>query len=104
MASIIPGYEYDIFISYRQKDIQYDGWVTEFVHHVAFNLAEAYALLGDYEDSVKKLTWAADNGFPNYTYFRDDPYLMPLHQFAHYEELINKLKILNDKFRKIANE
>ncbi len=73
-------------------------------HHVAFNLAEAYALLGDYEKSVKKLTWAADNGFPNYSYFRDDPYLIPLHQFAPYKELMNKLKILNDKFRKIANE
>ena len=31
MASIIPGYEYDIFISYRQKDNKYDGWVSEFV-------------------------------------------------------------------------
>ncbi|MCX6255831.1 MAG: hypothetical protein NTV31_15345 [Bacteroidia bacterium] len=30
MASIIPGYEYDIFISYRQKDNKHDGWVTEF--------------------------------------------------------------------------
>jgi hypothetical protein len=34
MPSIIPGYEYDIFISYRQKDNKHDGWVTEFV---AFN-------------------------------------------------------------------
>jgi hypothetical protein len=31
MSSIIQGYEYDIFISYRQKDNQYDGWVTDFV-------------------------------------------------------------------------
>jgi len=30
MPSIIPGYEYDIFISYRQNDNQ-DGWVMEFV-------------------------------------------------------------------------
>ena len=30
MPSIIPGYEYDIFISYRQNDNQ-DGWVTEFL-------------------------------------------------------------------------
>jgi hypothetical protein len=29
MPSIIPGYQYDIFISYRQKDNKYDGWVTE---------------------------------------------------------------------------
>lgn len=31
MPSILPGYEYDIFISYRHNDNQYDGWVTEFV-------------------------------------------------------------------------
>jgi hypothetical protein len=31
MPSIVPGYEYDIFISYLQKDNKYDGWVTEFV-------------------------------------------------------------------------
>ena len=30
MPSIVQGYEYDIFISYRQNDNQ-DGWVTEFV-------------------------------------------------------------------------
>ncbi len=29
MPSIIPGYEYDIFISYRQKDNQSDQWVTK---------------------------------------------------------------------------
>ena len=31
MASIIPGYEYDIFISYRQKDNKGEKWVSEFV-------------------------------------------------------------------------
>jgi TolB-like protein len=34
MASIIPDYEYDIFVSYRQKDNKYDGWVTEFVNNL----------------------------------------------------------------------
>jgi hypothetical protein len=34
MASIIPGYEYDIFISHRQKDNKHDGWVTEFVKNL----------------------------------------------------------------------
>ena len=73
-------------------------------HHVAFNLAEAYALLGDYGKSVEKLTWAADNGFPNYPYFRDDPYLMSLHQFAPYNELMKNLKIQWEKFTQIAKE
>jgi len=31
MPSILPGYEYDIFISYRQKDNKGDRWVSEFV-------------------------------------------------------------------------
>lgn len=31
MPAIIPGYEYDIFISYRHNDNAYDGWVSEFV-------------------------------------------------------------------------
>src|SRR5660397_2523 len=34
MSSIIQGYSYDIFISYRQKDNKYDGWVTEFVDNL----------------------------------------------------------------------
>jgi hypothetical protein len=31
MASIIPGYQYGIFISYRQKDNKHDALVTGFV-------------------------------------------------------------------------
>ncbi len=31
MSSIIEGFNYDIFISYRQNDNKYDGWVTDFV-------------------------------------------------------------------------
>jgi tetratricopeptide (TPR) repeat protein len=42
MASIIPGYEYDIFISYRQKDNKYDGWVTEFVDHLKRELGATF--------------------------------------------------------------
>jgi hypothetical protein len=38
MASIIEGYNYDIFISYLQKDNKYDGWVTEFVDNQLWKL------------------------------------------------------------------
>jgi TolB-like protein len=34
MSGLIKSYEYDIFISYRQKDNKYDGWVTEFVENL----------------------------------------------------------------------
>jgi hypothetical protein len=42
MTSIIEGYNYDIFISYRQKDNKYDGWVTEFVDNLKRELEAAF--------------------------------------------------------------
>ena len=38
MPSIIPRYEYDIFISYRQNDNKYDQWVSDFVHNLSLEL------------------------------------------------------------------
>ena len=38
MSSILPDYEYDIFVSYRQNDNKYDGWVTEFVANLTKEL------------------------------------------------------------------
>jgi len=38
MSSIIEGYNYDIFISYRQNDNKYDGWVTEFINNLSKEL------------------------------------------------------------------
>ena len=42
MSSIIEGYEYDIFISYRQKDNKHDGWVTEFVDNLKGELESTF--------------------------------------------------------------
>jgi len=41
-SSILPGFEYDIFISYRQKDNNYDGWVTEFVNNLSRELESTF--------------------------------------------------------------
>ena len=38
MPSIVPGFEYDIFISYRQNDNKYDQWVSDFVHNLSLEL------------------------------------------------------------------
>ncbi len=42
MSSILPGFEYDIFISYRQKDNKYDGWVGEFVANLKKELEATF--------------------------------------------------------------
>ena len=42
MSSLIPGYEYDIFISYRQKDNKGDGWVSEFVEALKTELESTF--------------------------------------------------------------
>jgi hypothetical protein len=42
MSSLIPGYNYDIFISYRQKDNKHDGWVTEFVDQLKGELEATF--------------------------------------------------------------
>jgi hypothetical protein len=38
MASILPDFEYDIFISYRHNDNKYDRWVSDFVHNLSLEL------------------------------------------------------------------
>jgi TolB-like protein/Tfp pilus assembly protein PilF len=42
MPSLISGFEYDIFISYRQKDNKHDGWVTEFVNNLKGELEATF--------------------------------------------------------------
>ncbi len=42
MASIIPGFEYDIFISYRQKDNKHNSWVSEFVNNLKGELESTF--------------------------------------------------------------
>jgi len=47
MSSIIEGYNYDIFISYRQKDNKGDRWVTEFVEALNQYIKKYIYLLKD---------------------------------------------------------
>lgn len=75
MASILPGYEYDIFISYRQNDNKRDAWVTNFVE----------ALKDELEATLKN---------PISIYFDVNPHdgLLESHQVA--ASLEKKLKCL----------
>ena len=42
MSSLVPGFEYDIFISYRQKDNKYDGWISDFVANLKRELEATF--------------------------------------------------------------
>lgn len=42
MASLVPEFEYDIFISYRQKDNKGDRWVSEFVDALKVELESTF--------------------------------------------------------------
>jgi TolB-like protein/Tfp pilus assembly protein PilF len=42
MASLIPGFEYDVFISYRQKDNKGERWVTSFVEALVTELESTF--------------------------------------------------------------
>ena len=42
MPSIISGYEYDIFISYRLKDNKHNGWITSFVENLKGELESTF--------------------------------------------------------------
>jgi hypothetical protein len=42
MPSIVSGYEYDIFISYRQKDNKGDRWVSEFIDALKTELESTF--------------------------------------------------------------
>lgn len=75
MSSILPGFEYDIFISYRQNDNKRDGWVREFVT----------ALKAELEATLKN---------PVSIYFDENPHdgLLETHQVN--QSLAKKLKCL----------
>jgi adenylate cyclase len=42
MSSVIEGYNYDIYISYRQKDNRQEGWVTKFVDNLNGELESTF--------------------------------------------------------------
>jgi len=42
MPALIPGYNYDIFVSYRQKDNKGDRWVSEFVDALKTELESTF--------------------------------------------------------------
>jgi TolB-like protein/Flp pilus assembly protein TadD len=61
-------------------------------HHSAYNIASAYALLGQAGPAVQWLRTAAETGWPCYPYFANDPNLERIHGDPGYETFIRDLK------------
>ena len=71
-------------------------------HHTAHNIASAYAALTEDDKAVKWLEIAADDGFPNYTYFAADPNLDGLREYPPFVGLMSTLKRQWEQFKSIA--
>ena len=61
-------------------------------HHTAFNIAAAYALLNKPEQAIKWLEFTADDGFPCYPLFENDPKLNNLRRDERFITFMEKLK------------
>jgi DNA-binding winged helix-turn-helix (wHTH) protein/Flp pilus assembly protein TadD len=61
-------------------------------HHSAYNFAEAYAILNKPELAMKWLQLAADDGFPCYPLFANDPDLDNIRNYPGFKDFMSKQK------------
>ena len=65
-SSIIPDYDYDVHISYRYNDNNYDGWVTEFVEklnqELSATLKDKLTIFFDKNSEEKRLGFENEDG------------------------------------------
>ena len=73
-------------------------------HHTAHNIAAAYAAMNKPETAVRWLQNAADDGFPNLTYFEIDPNLDSLREHAAFVDLTAQLRPQLERFKQLARE
>lgn len=65
-SSIVPEYDYDVHISYRYNDNNYDGWVTEFVEklnqELSATLKDKLTIFFDKNSEDKRVGFENENG------------------------------------------
>ena len=72
--------------------------------HAQFNIACAYARLGQAREAVEGLQATTDNGLPHYPLFRDDPNLQSLKGNPEYEQLLARLKTDWERRRSLVSQ
>jgi len=70
-------------------------------HHTAYNIACGYSVMKKPEPALRWLQTAADDGFPCYPLFENDPYLDHLRQNPRFISLMAKLKAQWENYRAI---
>ncbi|MGH9399377.1 MAG: protein kinase domain-containing protein [Thermoanaerobaculia bacterium] len=70
-------------------------------HHAQYDVACAYALLGDLDKALPWLTDAATHGFPCHAFFEIDPYLAPLRADSRFVDLMARLRAECEGYRSL---
>lgn len=71
-------------------------------HHTEHNIASAYAAMNRSEEAVNWLESAADDGFPNLTYFAIDPNLVSLRHYSRFVRFMETLQPQWQRFMDLA--
>jgi TolB-like protein/Flp pilus assembly protein TadD len=81
-----PGAEADIAAAIRAG--------TNFIHfhHTAYSIGAIYATLGDFDKAQEWIENAANDGFPNYSYFETDVHLNRLREVPRFRAFLTKLR------------
>ncbi|MBL8210154.1 MAG: protein kinase [Bryobacterales bacterium] len=61
-------------------------------HHTAYSVGAVYSVLGDYDKALRFIEQGAANGFPNYTFFENDPHLKGARTSPKFRELLARLR------------
>ena len=69
------------------------------IHHGQFWIGSTLAILGRYDEAVRWLTRAADEGYPSYPRFSTDQSLAPLKGHPGFEALLARLRQDRDRWQ-----
>ncbi len=68
-------------------------------HHLTYDIACLYALMGKSEESVKWLRKTAAEGFPSYTLFERDAYLNRIRLAPEFIRFMEEMKAQNERYK-----
>ncbi len=71
-------------------------------HHTTYNAASTYAVLNEPEEAVRWLEVTSESGFPNYTYFLNDPNLNNIRNHPRFVDFMARQKLQWERFKSLV--